>query len=230
MKKKGAGNIEFILAFILFVSFTAAAIYFFNPTKNVQNLESARGYVTNILLENVSVELDSYSVIIDASDNVNDLKVSISDIASDKNVRVVNYSGNEMSSKRHSNNVCFTRDNEEKFVTLYFSEDLDDGGDEACSRSTDSRIASSMSTRVISEKRFRQLKENYNASYSSLKEHFNIPAGMDFSFSLEFPGDETISAEKAVPLRREVFSDTEIKEILRNSGNLTFGYLTVKVW
>lgn len=231
MKKRGAGNIEFILAFILFVSFTAAAIYFFNPTQNVQNLESAREYVEGVLIENVSVELEAYSIII-TSDSTEDenMEVPISGIARNKGLRVVDYYGQEIASKRDfdRNRVCFERNNQEKAVTLYFSEAFD-AEEESCGGSAANRIASSITSKIISEERVSNLGNNYDEDYLAVSEQFKIPKSMDFSFSLELPG-KTISAERAAPLRREVFSDTQIVEVLRESGESVFGYLTVRVW
>ncbi len=232
MKKRGSSNIEFILAFILFVSFTAAAIYFFNPTKSTQSLEAARGYVTNILIENASVELETYSAIITAPDNEHDIKISLPGVASNKNVRVVDYYGNEIESERDldRDRVCLTRNNQENFINIYFSEDIE-GETGSCGGSTENnRIASSITSKVLSEKRILKLNESYYAEYSSIANNFNIPSGMDFSFSLEFPEGKIISAEKKVSLGREVFSDTQLKEVLREDGTLAFGYLTVKVW
>lgn len=230
MKKRGAGNIEFILAFILFVSFTAAAIYFFNPTRNVQNLESAREYIEGVLIENVSVELEAYSIIISSSED-EEMEVSI-DTDENKGLRVVDYYGREIASKRHRNKVCFERNNQEQAVTLYFSEAFD-VEEETCSGSTENvRIASSVTSKVISEERVRSLAENYDTDYFSVSEQLRIPKGMDFSFSLELPGEDSIepTSTRMAPLRREVFSDTQIREVIKDSGESVFGHLTVKAW
>ena len=234
MKKKVAGNVEFILAFVLFVSFTVAAIYFLNPIRNTQSLDFAREYVENAIVKNVSVEIETYSVKIDAPSSEKNIEVVISGVSNNKNVRVVNYSGGEMSSKRGSNGkkVCFTRENNEDFAVIYLSEDF--SGDEgACTGNRDNDIASSSISEVISEKRLASLGEMYESEsgYALLAEQFKIPRGMDFAFSLGFPKErESISAEKKIPLRREVFSETKTVEVLRKSGELKFGYLTVKVW
>ena len=231
MKKRGAGNVEFILSFMLFISFTVAALYFFNPVRGVQNLESSKNYVVNTIIANTSVSLEAYSIIISASSNILSIEVSLpeSKIPIGKNVRVVDYYGNVLSSNRNGNQVCFTRENDEKFATIYFSEDLK--GDSApCAGSADYQVASSISSKVLSEKRIMQLNNSYYGDYSSLKEQFNIPANMDFSFSFEFQNGKVISVERNAPLRKEVFSETKIKEILKEDGTSEFGYLTVRVW
>lgn len=229
MKKGGAGNVEFILSFVLFISFTMAALYFFNPIQNVQNLEASKNYVANAIVENTSVELDAYSIIISDSSDAQGIKVSLSGVDAKKKVRVVDYYGSTIDSKRNNDQVCFKRVNDENFATIYFSEDIE-GSEGACGGNPDYKVGSSINSKVISEKRILQLKDSYYGDYSSLKELFNIPKNLDFSFSLEFPDGEIISAETNILLRREVFSDTKIKEILREDGTTLFGYLTVKVW
>ncbi|HLF54051.1 MAG TPA: hypothetical protein VI544_02630 [Candidatus Nanoarchaeia archaeon] len=229
MKKRGAGNVEFILSFILFISFTMAALYFFNPIQNTQNLESSKNYVINVIIENTSVELDTYSIIIHDSSDAQSIEVSLSEIDAGKKVRVVDYYGSTMDSKRDDGQICFKRVNDENFATIYFSEDID-GSEGACGGNPDYKMGSSINSKVISEKRILQLKNAYYKDYSSLKSLFNIPKNLDFSFSFEFPNGEIISAETDVLLRREVFSDTKTKEILREDGTTLFGYLTVKVW
>lgn len=231
MKNRGAGNIEFILAFVLFVSFTATALYFFSPVKNVQTLESSREYVEGAIVANASVELESYSIIIDEDNHENNIEVSLPGISSTKSVRAVGYYGNLLESKRETNSdrVCFSR-SQERLIALYFSEDIE-GEWGGCSGSAEGyEIASSTRANAISEKKILQLKERYSTNYSLLKKELGVPSGIDFSFSFEFPDNENITAERAIPLRREVFSDVQTKEILRENGELVFGYISVKVW
>ena len=63
-----------------------------------------------------------------------------------------------------------------------------------------------------------------------MRKGLDIPSGMDFSFTLEFQNGQKISADKSVPLRVEVFSETALKEIIKTDGSSEFAYLTVKAW
>ena len=230
MIKRGAGNIEFILSFILFISFTAAALYFFNPVRELKSGEASRDYVINTIIKNTSVDLDSYSIVINTADlSKKDFNVNIPGISSQKNAKVVDYYGAILDSKRGGENVCFTRNNGENFSTIYLSDDIDENNG-ACSGSTDYTLASSSSNRVISEKKVMQLREAYYANYSLLKKQLDVPEGFEFSFSLEFSNGENITVERSGPLRGEIFSNTKIKEVLRKRGTSQFGYLTVRVW
>ena len=106
MQKRGLSNIEFILSFVLFVGFVIAALYFFNPVRNVNVLESSKSYVIGELTKNVTIELDSYSVkIMPAASGV--IAVDIPSIDTAKNARVEDYYGNEIESKREGDKVYF---------------------------------------------------------------------------------------------------------------------------
>ena len=73
------------------------------------------------------------------------------------------------------------------------------------------------------------MKNEYDSSYSSLKTKLNIPNGIDFSFSLDFP-TYSIIAERDKPLRAEIFSETKLKEVLKTNGAFEFAYITSKIW
>ena len=125
MHKKGASSLEFILAFMLFASFTFAAIYFFNPVNTLKNMDYSRDYTLNKIIENSSVELDSYSIVITEFADQK-MKINISGINPNKNVSAVNYDGSIIDSSRAGNYFCIDRGNHDNrnFSTLYFSEDI----------------------------------------------------------------------------------------------------------
>ena len=62
MKKKGASNVEFVIAFILFITVVGASFYLFNPTKNVKAREQSSTYVFGKIIENTTVEVASYAL------------------------------------------------------------------------------------------------------------------------------------------------------------------------
>ncbi len=232
MNKRGVSNIEFVLAFIMFVGFVVAALYFFNPTRNLKAVELSRDYVANEIIKNCSVELDSYSIIVNSYETK--LKVSIPGIASNKRARVEDYYGAKLTAAREGDRVCFQRKNAEfkDFVTVHFSEDFEEREDIDCSGISEEgySVASSAKENVISENRMIKLIENYDNDYESLKKALNVPDNIDFSFTLEFPGGYEMSAEKKTPLRVEIFSETELREVIKQNGESEFAYLTVRVW
>lgn len=230
MGKKGASNIEFILAFMLFIGFVGAALYLFSPIKNTTIIESSLTYTKNEIIRNITVEIDSYSVKIG---EFGENRIEIKGIDENKNAWVEDYEGKELPSRKEGNYIYFrieTGESEKKFVVIYFSEDFEEGDYTGSAGSIDFQLASSTSGKIISEERISRLKEAYESDYKSLKEQRDIPPGLDFSFSLEFPNGDKITAEKEIPSRAEVFSKTEIREVLRKDGTSEFAYLTVRAW
>ena len=229
MDKRGAGNIEFVMAFILFIGFTSAVLYFFNPIGDKRGLESSRDYILNEIIKNTSVVLDSYSVIINQAAPPNVI-IEIAGANPKKNVNAVDYNGKKLDVSRLSgDNFCINRENRD-FATLHFSEDIEMGQSLNSCNSGNYQIASFISDSVISEKRILDLNSTYYSDYNSLKEQLNIPNNIEFTFSLEFQGGERILALRNPPAKVEIFSDSKIKEILRKNGALQFGRFTVSIW
>ena len=228
MKRKGAGNVEFILAFVLFSGFTITALYLFNPFVNTTSLTSTRDYVEGAIISNSSVELESYSVIITGG---NDVMIDFPKVSQNKGVVVLNYSDNLTNSQRDSlGRVCFTKQSSEKFFMVSFSEDIVGGTKPTCTGSASYRLGSSVSDKLLSEKRILQIKNSYYSDYSALKQQLDIPPNVDFAFSFKFKDGQVIEGTRSIPLRTDVFANTKIEEILRTNGKSEFGYLTVSVW
>jgi hypothetical protein len=234
MHKKGVSSLEFILSFVLFAGFTIAALYFFNPVGNLKNMDYSRDYTINKVISNTSVELNTYSIVIPIG--VSDTVISLPDIAPGKNMHAVNYLGERIKSLKEINDFCFDRvKSDERFITLYFSEDIAGIQDlSSCISPPDPskyQISSSLTERVISENRTLSLNKTYWEDYSSLKTQLGIPNDVDFSFKLEFSATDYISAEKPLSdVTREIFSETNRMEVLRTNGIPQFGQLTVRVW
>jgi len=231
MNRRGVGNIEFILAFILFASFVAAALYFFNPVKNTSSLTSSADYTINEIIRNTTVNVESYSVKITAPASVDIMAVTIDGVNQNQNARVEDYNGNRLDSRREGNNVIFDR-NGKDFVFIRFSEDFERGNfiETASPNSAYYQIASLTTSQLISEKRLKNIKNYYEQDYNSLKTQRDIPIGVDFSFSLEFPDGTSLSTSKTAPIGVEIFSETKIREVLKEDGSSEFGYLTAKIW
>ena len=76
----------------------------------------------------------------------------------------------------------------------------------------------------------RELADIYNNSYSSLKKQLGILDGVDFSFSLKLSDVEIIAERQLSNVTREIFLETNRREVLRTTGIPQFGELTVGVW
>lgn len=229
MNKRGVSNLEFILSFVLFVGLAGAAIYFINPTKDTGALASSADYVVNEIITNASVEIESYSIKITTTDSI--VAVTIPEVDSNKNARVEDYNGDILPSRRSGDDVIFERQNND-FVIVKFSEDYAKGEFDGTATPSDQKytIASFTSSRLISERKLLALKAQYETDYNSLKLQRSIPEGINFLFRLEMSGGQILETSKKIPVNAEVFSETKIREILKNNGASEFGYLNIKIW
>jgi hypothetical protein len=235
MERRGAGHIEIILAFVLFVAFVGIALYFFSPTNTSRLVDTALIYTFDEVEDNATMEIDVVGVKMNVLDPV--IAVVILDIDTEKKVRVEDGDGNILSSGREGNKVTINRGDAD-FVFVMFAEDFMDMGEPGVNHESNYyEIASTDTREVFSEKRFMALRENYlesDATYRSIKEEFNLPDRVDFGADLLLTESDgtvtTISLDKAKPERFEVFSDSKRIEVLRESGELSFGELRVKIW
>lgn len=226
MEKRGVGHIEIILSFVLFFTFVSIAFYFFSPLKASKLADSSLPYAFSDIEMNTSVEIISYSVKI--VNGQNKIAVEIAD-APEGNVRVENYDGEVLPSRRNGNSVYFERDGSD-FVFIKFSEDFLPSSFTNSGNNANYELASRSSKRVISEKRLLELNKSYYSDYLNTKRRLNIPDSVDFSFSLAFPDGKIIKTEKDAPVGQQVFSDIKRKEVLRENGDSLFSEIQVKIW
>ena len=90
MEKRGLSHIEVILSFFIFVSFVLFAIYFFSPSKTSRIVDSSLSYTLDEVKKNISVELESFSVILNSSTQGDDLaSVEIKGVADNTDNKIV---------------------------------------------------------------------------------------------------------------------------------------------
>ena len=239
MNKRGINHIEVILTFILFVSAIGFALWFFNPIGGSRFVDSSLDYGFREVLQNTTIKLESFSVKINnASIPPGESKVAVVvplDISPNMKTRVRTHDGAVFNSFRDgSNNVQIESNLADgwqsvKLITVDFSDDFkDESFSDVSLDPSYYEFFSSESKEVISEKRFIELKKDYDYNYESLREDFNLNVG--FGFSLVFENG-SIVAEKQIPSELEVFSDKKRVEVLRNeTEELEFADLVVKVW
>jgi len=226
--KKGATHIETILAFVIFIGFLGFAFYFFSPFESNRTLDTTLEYVCTEIERNTSVELESYSVVIDEGfESIVRFGIS-SDLLG---VRVEDYDGVKLPAKYESGNVVVDRGSN-SFLNVIFGEEFtnDEVSGGIPLPAENYTISSSEKLEVFSESMLLGLSESYNDDYVGLGEAFNIPRRVDFDFRVAFDEGGEVVAEREIPEGLEVTSKVERVEILRTSGEIVFSSLRVKVW
>jgi len=231
MEKRGLGHIEIILAFVLFIGFLSFALYFFNPLNPDRLLSNSLVYTNDEISDNVSVLIESFSVVIEETVIEDNIGIQLNPANSNAQVRVEDELGLKMSSRYENGIVYFNRPGS-NFVNIFFSEDLVNGelGEGILLDSGQYNVSSSDEKRIFSEKRLLYLNQSYYNDYNDLIENFNLPRRIDFGFTITFLNGLQISGVKDVPDNAQVEANTESIEVLRLEGDIEFAEFTTLVW
>lgn len=242
MEKRGVSHIEFILSFLLFLSATMLALYFFSPAYKTEVVSSSLSYAYDAIIKEANTRLDVYY---SEPQGLTAKKIKI-DGLDGKNVRVecentaisqlVGTAGGGITWKKYQEpskigageeGVCYKLPISNcKLVGIYASEDIEDmDGNLPCSGASELPL-SSVSEILLSEKKLTSLSEE---NYDELKGELKIPSSNDFSFSLVL-SDETISVEKEVPEGINVYSKSNRIKVLREDGTREYAEFQVKIW
>lgn len=219
MKKKGVGHIEFILSFLLFISATTLALYFFSPAYKTEIISSSLSYSYDSIINDVSVQVEVYYI--KGGDTNSPVSINIPKIA-DKGIRI-ECGDNKINYGINGNNVCYPFC---KLSEVYVSNEITSSGDYSCVKPKEGEIVSTLPEKMVSEKKIAELaKENY----ATIKQDLSIPSGNDFSFSLKL-SDRNISIIKEPPRGLNVYSRSNRIKVLREDGRREYAEFQVRVW
>jgi hypothetical protein len=241
MEKKGVGNIEMILSFILFIGFVFTALGFFLPKDTSKIVDSSLNYALDSISNNVSVDLITYSIKLNRETFIPagtqtiaiEFPPEVINIPARYNVHVETYTGGTLNSVRDGS-IVYVDWQENPFISLKFSEDYTPSND-VTSRPSINRsyysIASSGTTKVLSEKRILALNQSYYANYELLKNNLKLPASINFAFNFAEDKGKAIIAQRAVPSGFQVYASVSNRETtLDITNHISYGDLSVQVW
>lgn len=231
--KRGASQVEVIIAFVLFAGFVLFALYFFSPLKSDRLYDSSLDYALREIVKNTSVEIDQRSLAINPEiiDPIVAIKISSFDKEGSK-FRVLKENEEEVDFWLNGNDIVFDRAGQ-RFFFVQFSEEFPDAltsGQAGIQLAGNSfSLGTSSIKKVISEKKFLELNQTYYTNYDGLREQFNLPGRIDFAFGL-YLEDRKIESTREIPDSINVAASNTREEILDINGKLSFGELAVRVW
>jgi hypothetical protein len=239
MEKRGIGHIEVILSFILFIGAIGFAVYYFVP-EGARYGSISEERALEVIIQNVSSELISYSVYVNGGVGGMGAKLGISipsvEVPNNFNAIVTNLSGaNKMEIAKTSGGVCVQRNPanwpSRDFLYIKLSEDFISSSNLDCNdyNPVYYQIVSRDSEKIASEKRLLRLNQSYYLNYDKLKENIGIKSNNDFAFSFAFTNGQKIEAQKEIPSGLDVYSVNKKIKIIRNNG-IEYGDLTVRIW
>jgi len=236
MEKRGISHIEFIISFIIFITFVAFAIFLFNPLKDSNITNSALPFTVNEIIKNTSVDLTIYSIKINKNAiplNQKIIAIDLQNILTEEQVRVESYTGQVLRSKKEGNIIYFDFSNEE-FVLVKSGKDFLPYSpiftEKPAINENYYAVASSSREKIVSEKRLIELNDSYYKNYEELKNNLKIPGQTNFGFSVRFTEQNNIIAQNQIPQGIDIFSYSKRTEILRVNGESKFTEFEVKIW
>tara|TARA_Y100000310_G_C20586454_1_gene765660 strand:- start:185 stop:883 length:699 start_codon:yes stop_codon:yes gene_type:complete len=228
---RGAGHVEFIISFLLFIVVVGLFLIFINPIEDDTVFKTSLSSISESIIGEVSSTVEVYGVKIISNEDVITIDIGQNGLESDK-VLVNDLKGNVLNSRKINNEVYVASGSKEFiFLNVGVKEDPENTVsefpdiDEALYQ-----IGSVYQDDLILEGDLIRLAESYSSSYESLKSDLNIPSGLDFSFTIDFDEEESIEAKQEIPLRLNVYSEVFREEVIRINGEKTFVDLVVNVW
>jgi len=223
--KRGAGHLEVVLAFIMFISSISFAVYMFNPVSNSKSYELNAETYFDKLAKNLSTEIIRYSVIFKSG---NYFEVNLGNENPDLNAAAEGYFGENIPIEKQANTV-YINSNGGNFSFIRLSEDIAPNYGNL-EKATPGRyiIASRISENVASEKKISQMNKSYYANYSNLKKNLGIADSLDFSFSIMLD-DKLVQMDRKMTGGQAFASEKSIK-ILGTDGKIKFADAIVKIW
>lgn len=230
MNQRGMSHIEVILATLMFVGFIVFAFYFFTPMSKNSIADSSVDYLIRELENNLTVEVQKYSVILN-SDSKTFVNVSINNIGISDRVRVEDYHESVLSSSIENGDIYFDRAGNE-YAIIYLSEDLPYVTNSISSNELEQEppLGASSVSNMLSIIRLKEIVNIYNSNYEELKGKLNIPSQTDFSFYFQYSNGTTIRVSKKIPENVNIYSDQKYYEVLNAEGSRGFGKLVVLTW
>lgn len=241
--RQGIGHVEVILAFLLFI---AAVLFIFSFVEfrggSSEKHDATLSYLTNYLATNLSVPVESYSVIISDANAPLALAIALpEDIRSEQHIRVENEKGEKKAARKHptdAKQIIVQRATvEERFLRIVISEAIALPEDSSLSvpplwdstKPLPYQIASHTSNRMLAESKLQAFAERYSGEYDVLRQELGLQQ-THFGLRVGPLGRDFINAQNSIPARADVRAQNLRQSVLRTDGARAFADVVVKVW
>ncbi len=233
-RKKGSGQIEIILSFVIFTGFVVflfAVFPVYRTEKSSAGLDSAE----KSILDNVSVKIDYFTIAINVVLGGEDKCICFRETVSG-NIIAKDIDGKIFNAEYRSDNVCIN--GKEYFFQIYAYDGFAAGAGVDWTRDCkqlaepgDYTLGLRKNITMVSYDKLAALKQGYGADYSGLLETFNLPKGENFGFRLvDLKGTEILGAVRSIPQRVEVQARNVPVQAVYSNGEFKFAMLNVLEW
>ncbi|MEK6890515.1 MAG: hypothetical protein AABX03_00075, partial [Nanoarchaeota archaeon] len=243
---KGMNHVEFIVSFVIFVSFVLVLFVIFNPFKKPTNTGLADSVFLNLeenistILSSVSINVNTSSIIIPTPPCLEINYLADMDCGNGKNLVVKNISGNITPSSLDNpiapTNFQFSYVPGNTFYTFYCSDELKQSQNNlnGCQRlneqNGDYQLGIIRDRKLWSEKRISAFKQQYNSNYDGVKKEI-ISQGNDFGFIItDINNNVEINATSKRPSRGNIFAKTLPIDIVDENATIKKRVIIVMSW
>ena len=231
--KKGAGHVEMIISFVIFLSFIVFILIVFNPFRKPQTGPSLDIIETKIL-NYVSTNLTVFSVRINSSayGDINSESCFIVNYTMDNNLIIKDEQESIISGKIENTELYF--ENSGEFYRVYLSEELQENDPGSSCHKINKGNYTIGATRVynkVSSSKLDGFFQEYNSGengYSQLKQNLSITD--DFNVIITSGGNIIYEARRYKPEAIDIIAKDVPIEILDENANLNPVIMNIQVW
>jgi hypothetical protein len=247
MKNKGASNIDFVLAFAIFVMFLVFMYSAVEPALKTQT--SKQSLLDNLKFSFADKKIKSNNTIltitISGGRTKNCVKISgnsgdngkFYDLAKNNNLLILNESGSVINYTDQGNGQILMGFVDPSYIGVlkgYNSTALDGSppynGGSGCDNVEVTLGSVTEESQIIQSGIF-SILDQYNLDCgATLKTELGIPEGSDFTFSFRLANNSIVEPTCATIPNTDVYATTFPVQYLDSDANLQIGFLTVKVW
>lgn len=222
--KKAFSHLEFILSFLIFLTFSAILLIILNPFK-IEKQDVSIGLIERAIRDRIEVNLTtvSFSNIVESSQGncfwVE--RVVVGDVV------VKNSDGIRIPASSAEGVVNVEDDGSEEFYKIYISKNFDENGRTSkCQHSLGGTLGVPVTRKIFSEEEIKDFNLTYYSTYSSLKNQL----GIDNDFNLKIKASEDYIMEKQIPEGVTTRAKELPIQILNKEGEILPGKFNLVVW
>ena len=235
--KKGAGHVEVIISFVIFIGFLVFLFFIFNPLELVRDTSLVDSVFIK-MEERIAIEVFSVSLSLNSPGDVQGcfgIPDDLNCAEEGKEVRVLDKDGvSDIEAELASERIYVEKDSD-NFYTVVCTEDIDASAPPGGCTDDDDLNEDQFDLGIISEKRvwsdegFQRFMGEYE-EYESLKDDF-VPRGSDFGFRVwDLDDQETPLYRGGESPQTRVDARTMPIDVISNEGIITKRTLTILTW
>ena len=233
MKKRGAGNLEMVIAFVFFIGFVVFLFLFLKPGQTstlsgsvIVGLHDSFETQTYTNLSYIFLKSNYFDggncFILDLPNSLFEYDIDNTDSY------VALLSGEEVDSSIQNELLAIS--NESNFFRVYISPEFNDDSLSGCAPLDDFELGSITERRVISYSSLEAMRDEYYSDYDGLRVKLGVPAIYDFAIIPENMPELIMQPRLGIPDSVEIIARDYVFEVLKRDGTFNNQRINFRVW